>query len=187
MAMTRHTRTDGFTLIELLVTMVVILVVAGIITQSALQATRTFGQQQYYMDARKNVGASLDMIVRLARMASTIDPDPDGNGLMDSIRLKADWNPRNGALTEAYEDVTFTVSGGQLMKKEPSDLVPVAFADYVASVAFTYYDTNNVLLTNPVASAAKIAYVKVTVTTTPPKTGLQPIVISSAAAVRGTE
>ncbi len=187
MAMTRLSRRDGFTLTEMLVTMVVMLVVAGIITQTALQATRTFSQQQRSIDARKNVGASLDMLVRLTRMAQTINPDPDGNGIMDSIRLTGDWNPPNGVLTDAYETVTFTVAGGQLLKQEPLDGAPVPFADQVDSIAFTYYDTNNILLTDPVASAAKIAYVTMTLTTPPPQPGLKRLVISSAAAVRRTE
>jgi prepilin-type N-terminal cleavage/methylation domain-containing protein len=187
MAMTRLSRENGFTLTELVITTMVMLVIAGIITQTALQATRTYSHQQSYIDARKNAGASLDMLVRLIRMAQVIDPDPDGNGVMDSIRVQSDWNPSNGVTTDPYENVTFTVVNGQLLKQEASDATPVAFADRVSSVVFAYYDTNNVLLTTPATSASKIAYVTITMTTTPPKAGLNAIVMSSAAAVRRTE
>jgi len=184
--MTPSTTSRGFTLTELLIMLVIMLAVCGIITQTAVQATRVYGQQQRYIDARKSAGAALDMIVRLTRMAQTINPDPDGNGVMDSIQLQADWNPRNGVFTDPYETITFTVAGNQLLKQEPADAAAVPFADGITSMTFSYFDTNNVALANPVASAAKIAYVTITVQTRPP-TGLQPIVMSSAAAVRRTE
>lgn len=183
MAMNRFSRTDGLTLTELAVTLVVTLVVAGIITQTALQATRTYGQQQSYIDARKSVGASLDMMVRMARQATTINPDPFSTGILNSIRVQADWNPRNGVITDPWEDVTFSVANGQLLKKEPSDTSPVPFADNVQSLSIAYYNNLNVALSNPAATPNKIAYIIFTVTTTSPNGG-QPIVISSAAAVR---
>jgi Tfp pilus assembly protein PilW len=186
MTPTLRTRTAGFTLTELLVMLVIMLAVTGIITQTAVQATRIYGRQQRYIDARKNAGAALDMIVRLIRQAQTIAPDPDGNGVMDSISLQSDWNPRNGVLTDPYENITFMVANTQLLKQEPSDATPVAFADGVSSLTFQYFDTNNVALTNPAASVSKIAYVTITVQTTAP-TGLNPIVMTSAAAVRRTE
>ncbi len=182
-AMNRFSRADGLTLTELAVTLVVTLAVAGIITQTALQATRIYGQQQFYIDARKNVAASLDMMVRMARQATTIDPNPTGSGLNDAIRLKADWNPRNGVLTDPWEDVTFTVANGQLLKKEPSDAAAVPFADRVQSLSIAYYNNNNVALSNPVPPN-KIAYIVFTITTTTSQTAGQPVTITSAAAVR---
>jgi len=182
-AMNRFSRADGLTLTELAVTLVVTLSVAGIITQTALQATKTYGQQQFYIDARKNVGASLDMMVRMARQATWIDANPNGSGLYNSIRVKADWNPRNGVLTDPWEDVTFTVANGQLLKQEPSDAAAVPFADRVQSLSIAYYDTNNVALTNPVPTN-KIAYIVFTITTTTSQTAGQPVTITSAAAVR---
>jgi Tfp pilus assembly protein PilW len=182
-AMNRFSRTDGLTLTELVVTLVVTLVVAGIITQTAVQATRTYGQQQTYIDARKSVGASLDMMVRMARQATNINPDPAGTGIMNSIRLKADWNPRNGVLTDPWEDVTFSVANGQLMKKEPTDAAAVPFADNVQSLSIAYYNNSNVALSTP-PPPSKIAYIVFTITSTSPIQGGQPIAISSAAAVR---
>ncbi len=183
MAMNRFSRTDGLTLTELAVTLTVTLVIAGIITQTAVQATRTYGQQQTYIDARKSVGASLDMMVRMARQATTINPDPAGTGILNSIRIQADWNPRNGVITDPWEDVTFSVANGQLLKKEPTDAAAVPFADNVQSLSIAYYNNSNVLLSTPI-TASKIAYMIFTVTTTAPNQGGQPIVITSAAAVR---
>jgi type II secretory pathway pseudopilin PulG len=176
----------GFTLTELLITLVIMIGVTGIITQTAVQATRVYGQQRKFIEARRSAGAALDMMVRLIRMSQTITPDPDGNGQMDSISLQSDWNPRNGALTDPYETISFTVANNQLLKQEPSDAAPVPFADGITSITFAYFDQNNVALANPVTSVAKIAYVTVTVQTVPP-TGLQPIVMTSAATVRRME
>ena len=154
----------GFTLTEMLITLVVTTVILGAMTEAIVGVQRVYSVQQTRLDARINARATMDMITRLARTATTVVPDPDGNGLLDSIRLRADWNPENGVV-DAYEDVTFTAAGNIVRKQEPIDPVPVPFADRLASIAFLYRDTNNAVIANPIATPAAIAFVEITVTT----------------------
>jgi len=163
----------GFTLVELLVTSVILLAVLGIVGQIFADSDRVYRTQRQYVDARGNAAAALDMIVRLIRQAGEttaangITPDPDANGVMDSIRLVADWNPRNGVLTDPYENVTFTVNAGTLFKQEPTDAGPVPFADRVASLTFSYVSPAGVPVASPATvPKAHLGYVNVTLQTT---------------------
>jgi prepilin-type N-terminal cleavage/methylation domain-containing protein len=176
----------GFTLVELLITSVIFTVILGLVVRIIVQTNSIYRTQRQLIEARDNASVSLDMIVRLVRMASTIDPDPDGDGILNRIRVEADWNPRNGVLTDPYETITFWSDGQRLLKQEPTDAAPVVFADAIQSVTFTYADTNNTTLTNPMASASRIAYVTVAVRLTTIE-GIPGIALTSAAAVRRTE
>ena len=176
----------GVGLNELMVTTALVLLVLGIVVRIVVQSNDMMRKQRTFGQQRENIAATLDMITRLTRSAQTIHPDPDGDGVMNSIRLIADWNPRNGVTTDPYEDIIFSSNGQQLMKKEPTDGVPVAFAERVTGLTFAYFDTNNVPLTNPVASASRIAYVNIGVLTGTVD-GLPGVTMSSAATVRRAE
>ena len=176
----------GFSLAETLVVTAVLAVTLGIATSLFVQGNNTYAAQREYDEARSSAAASLDMTVRLLRGATTIMADPDGNNAADSVRVISDWNPRDGDLTDAYEDVTFTVAGGTLFKQEPTDVAPVAFADRVASLTFNYWNSSGVAIANPWAAAQNtIALVGVTVISTPIN-GRQ-ITVTSSASVRRNE
>lgn len=184
---------SGFTLLELLVTSVILLTVLGIVGRIFADSDRVYRTQRQYVEARGGAASALEMIIRLTRQAGEstapngIWPDPDGNGTLDSIRLVADWNPRNGVLTDPYEDVTFTVTGGTLFKREPADAGPVAFAERVASITFSYVSPAGVPVTNPiVVPKAHLGYVNVTLQTTPVN-NVPGRVFASSASVRRRE
>jgi hypothetical protein len=188
-----HRSDDGFTLLELLVTSVILMTVLGIVGRIFADSDRVYRTQRQYVDARGGAASGLEMIVRLIRQAGEsnasngIWPDPDGNGALDSIRLVADWNPRNGVWTDPYEDVTFTVAGGTLFKREPGDAVPVAFADRVNSLTFSYLSPGGVPVTNPTAvPKAHLGYVNVTLQATPVN-NVPGRVFTSSASVRRRE
>ena len=126
----------GFALAEVLVTLVVTLVIIGTAVQILVRVGTTYEPQRVRVDARHNARATMDLITRLARVATTIDADPDDNDQYDSIRLSADWNPPNGVV-DAYEDVTFTIAGNTVFKREPTDAAPVPIADRIASMALS--------------------------------------------------
>ena len=176
----------GFSLVELLVVTIIMLAALGITTGLFVQGNQMYAAQRDYAEVRSNAAAALDMTVRLLRGATMITPDPDGNLVADSIRIVADWNPKDGDTADAYETVILTTAGGQLFKQEPSDAVPVAFADRVASIAFAYRNASGTLLATPWTSpASNLVHVNVTVTSTPIN-GAQ-VVMSSSAAVRRRE
>jgi Tfp pilus assembly protein PilW len=150
------------------------MVVLGMVGRIFADSDRVYRRQRQHVEARGSAAAALDMIVRLVRQAGDatattgIFPDPDANGALDSIRVVTDWNPRNGVLTDPYEDVTFTVAGGTLYKREPADAGPVAFADRVQSITFAYQSPGGVTITNPMTvPKAHLGYLLVTLQTTP--------------------
>jgi hypothetical protein len=176
----------GFSLIETLVVTVILIIALGIATQLFVQGNGAYAAQRDFDEARSNATATIDMMVRLLRSADTIVPDPDGNLVADSIRIVGDWNPRDGDTNDPYEDVLFTVAGGVLFKREPSDAAPVAFAERVGSLRFTYRNSAGTLLATPwTATPAQLALVGVIVTSTP--INGTTITMSSSASVRRRE
>ena len=130
----------GFSLVELLVTVVVMLVVLGVIGQVMVRSDIVFRQQRQHLDRRFSVATTLDTVVRLLRQAETVTTDPDGNGILDSVEIVADWNPRNGDTSDPYEAIEFSVAGNTLFKREPADAAPIAFADGVTGLTFAYFN-----------------------------------------------
>jgi prepilin-type N-terminal cleavage/methylation domain-containing protein len=177
----------GLSLIELLLTMVVILAVLATVTHIFIQSDKVYRQQRAHLDRRYGATATLDMIVRLLRQAQTITTDPDGNNLLDSVAITADWNPRDGDFTDPYENIRFTVANGTLVKREPTDAADVAFADGIASLNFAYFNPAGGAVLNPlVATQAQLAFVRVTVQATPVE-GQPGMALSSSASIRRLE
>ena len=116
MAMTLSSE-RGMTMVELLVSSAVMLTVLSVTTTVMTKSSTMFTQQRAALDGRNSAAASVDLLTRLLRQSSCISatavycqsifPDPDGNGVFDSVRVRADWNPRDGDLNDAYEDVVF--------------------------------------------------------------------------------
>lgn len=177
----------GFSLVELLVTMVVILAVLATVTHIFVQSDKVYRHQRAHLDRRYSTTATLDMIVRLLRQAQTIATDPDGNGLLDSVAITADWNPRDGDTGDPYEDIRFSAAGGALVKLEPTDDAPVAFADGITAIDFAYFNPAGGAVLNPlVATQAQLAFVTVTVRAAPVE-GQPGAVLSSSASIRRLE
>jgi hypothetical protein len=94
-----------------------------------------------------------------------IDPDPGGDGASDSIVIQADWNPADGKLGDAYENILFFVRDGRLMKLEAGDPPEgVEFAPGVESMHFEYFDGQMAPIANPAQAKGSIAYVSITLT-----------------------
>jgi uncharacterized protein with FMN-binding domain len=186
MALKRVRSERGAGVVEILVMSAVMLIVLGIVTQVVVQSNKSYRKQRQLGEARENASATLDMVVRLVRLAQTINPDPDNDGALNSIYLEADWNPANGVLTDPYERIRFWSDGTRLLKQEPTDAAAVPFAERIQSVAFAYFDTNDGALANPMANATRIAYVTLSAQTTNVD-NTPGVTLQSAAAVRRTE
>ena len=183
----------GMTMVELLVSSAVMIVVLGVSTTVMSKSSTMFGQQRAALGGRNSAAASIDLLTRLLRQSSCISatavycqsifPDPDGNNLFDSVRVQADWNPRDGDINDAYEDVLFVVANGVLWKREPSDAALVSFGDQVQSLGFTYTNQNGGPLANPVTRPDLIGGVNVTIVTTAGQ-GLPSVTSTSAISLR---
>jgi hypothetical protein len=177
----------GFSVVELTVAMIVILSVLATVTHIFVQSDKVYRQQRLHLDRRSSTAATLDMIVRMLRQAQTIATDPDKNGLLDSVAITADWNPRDGDFTDPYENIRFSVANGALVKLEPGDAAPVAFADGITSLNFAYFNPAGGAVLNPlVASQQQLAFVTVTVRGTPVE-GQPGVALSSSASIRRLE
>jgi hypothetical protein len=187
-------------MVELLVSTAVMIIVLGITTSVLTRASTMFDQQRASMDGRNSSAAGIDLMARLLRLSSctntavfcqSIVPDWDGNGIFDSVRVQADWNPRDGVLNDPYEDVYFVVDVANtpagpmptLFKREPSDAEAVAFGDRVQAIRFVYLNQNGAPLANPVATPHLIGGVVLTVTTTPAN-GMPAVTSSSTISLR---
>lgn len=188
----------GFTLVELLIVTVIVIITMGLTVGTMSSTQRVYVAQRERVETTHQARAASEMIARLTRMSgnnpfgiamTALNADPDGNGAWDSIRIQADWNPADGDVTDPYEDMTFTVAGNQLFKEEPADGAPVLFAENIQGLAFTYRDTNNNAIANPVASAGAIAFVTITVNTrsTAMVQDGPPVALTTSVAVRRTE
>lgn len=178
----------GLTLTEVLVTLVVVALVLGIVTNVMAESDKVYRTQSQSVDGRNNAEAGMDMMARLIRQAVFLDPDPDGNNLLDSIHVRADWNPYDGDQLDAYEDVTFTVVGGTLFKQEPADAGPVPFADRIQSVTFTYFDVLDVPVATPWAfNMNRLSRINIAVATTPLTNGWPGRTYATSVSVRRVE
>ena len=175
----------GVGMVELMVTMVVVMAVLGLTTQILMQAGRAFTNGQAAMDARNNNAAGIDMLERLVRQATTITADPDANGVFDSVRVVADWNPRDGSVTGAYETVTFTVAGGVLLMQDSTMGGPEVYAEGVQQMQFTYGDYQGAALPAATVTAQpeRIGTVGIALTA-PPVDGMPPVVTATTVAIR---
>lgn len=175
--MTGNKQREGFSLVELMIVMSMLSVVLGLVGFAMISVQGRYLSQQSLIDAQNNAKAALGMLLRLVRVAGNnpqfitfepIDPDPDGDTQMNTIRLRADWNPGDGILDDPYEDMIFSTSSGVLYVKQPSDTNPVEFVDSIESLAFTYLDSDGATISDPVASKDSIAYVDIELRTQVP-------------------
>jgi type II secretory pathway component PulJ len=197
--MKRASREAGFSLIEALTVTAVMAAVLLVVAQMADRMQIGYLAQRRQLEALDNARPALDLIVRLARMAGgnprgvpgvrAIDPDPDGNGALDSIALQADWNPPNGSFADPWENVAFSVRDNALVKVEAGDPPEgVLLGPGVAALRFAYLDAGLAWVADPIATPEAIAYVSVTLILrdaaphAPP-----PIELGSGTAVRGRE
>ena len=195
----QKSKESGFSLIELLIVSVICVFIIGMIGTVVTSVQRSYSQQHLRTDALNDATAAVDMMTRLIRTAGNnpngisnlqpIDPGTaDGGGIYRTIRIRSDWrgstmsSAPDGDITDSFENVIFSVSNNKLMKQEPSDSGAVEFLDNVSSMQFIYYDSNNTMITNPVANHTQITKIDITIIVSP--TGTTPMTFTSSAFLR---
>jgi prepilin-type N-terminal cleavage/methylation domain-containing protein len=183
--LTKNISQNGFSLIELLISMVIVSIILGILSSIIWGVNKSYAVHRPRMESVSDANAALDIMARLIRMAGNnpnaiaglqgIDPGTAVSGQYNTIRIRSDWHgnttsgPPDGDTNDSFEDITFTVVSGQLLKQEnPADTAPVEFLDNVDSIRFTYFDTNNTPITDPVANNSAIARVNIEIDTQTP-------------------
>jgi type II secretory pathway pseudopilin PulG len=171
-------RARGFSLAELLIAMTVVMIMLGFVAAGIFGVQREFRLRRPQMEAVANAQMAMDAIVRVVRMAGVKPascangfqiapltpsaPDAGNNGAYTVLRVQADWNPSDCALSGLDEDVTFSAAGGILYldaaKQKP-------FVEGIGKVSFKFYDAAGQPVANAAANAGQITFVEIEVST----------------------
>ena len=167
----RRPSTRGFSLVELSITIIFLIVVLGVLGGAVLNVQRDYVAERQLIEAQANARATMETIVRFVRMAGNnpqgiifdaVDPDPDRNTRLDSIRLRGDWNPADGDLEDHYEDIVLGARSGIEYRGDPTFFANITeFTDSVGSLSFSYRDADNAPITDPIANQDSIAFVDI--------------------------
>ena len=193
-------RDCGFSLIEMVITLAILAIVLGVVGQTVFRVQQSYLRTRTAVEGQNNARSALDLITRLVRQAGN---NPRNNatvvpltvmaagGRVDQIRIRSDWNPPNGLLNGAYEDVQFSLNpaNGQLMIQDFGlGVARAPFVENINGFEILCFDGNSnpiVPAPNCVANAGNIVSVDIVLTTDVP--GGPPVVFRSSATVRGRE
>ena len=187
---TRHERQRGFSLIELLIATLIGSAMLGAAVLITTQVSRGYTSQLDGAMVQEEARFALDWIEEALRSAGSnpygiaasncpaagtaflaIRRDPNGNAVMDDIRIQADVNPPNALLGglaaacgEAGEDITIAHDpAAQTITVVDNNLggAPTPMTDgLITQLQFTHLDAGRVVTANENA----IVFVQVTVT-----------------------
>jgi hypothetical protein len=134
----------GFTLVPVLGTVVT--------------AQRGFVKSREQARAAGSVRYAHLALTRLMRIAGSspmgpdiqgIDPDPMANGNFDNVRLRADYNPADGDILDAAEDLIFFVRSDTMYVKSGLAGVEEPYLIGVDSLAFEYFASDGSVISDP--------------------------------------
>ncbi len=121
------------------------------------------------VNSQRHAHLMLSRYIRLAGGSPTgvpvsgIDPDPDGNGSFDSVRLRADFNPPDGDTADPGEDLVFFVRGDTMLVSESGTGGEEPYLVGVEALRFEYFDRDGLLLTDPDRIASRALAAQVTI------------------------
>ena len=164
MPLSPYKTNQGFTLVELLVAMVMGLAVLGAVLSIFVNQNRTNAIQQEIAYAQQNVRAAMGLMVCEIRNAGY---DPQNNGFdvipqatSTLIQVRADYrgdndlpgnnppyDPPDGAVDDANEDITYTVNASNQLTRNGTPIV-----DFVNSLQFGYILEDGTVLDPPAAA-----------------------------------
>lgn len=160
----------GFSLVELLFALVVFGVVMGAMTSSVLSIQRGYVNQRERVKAQESLRAAQMTVITILRSAGAdplgpgtpmLDPDPDGNGVFDDVRVTSDFNPADGDVADALEDVGVWQANDTLFVRWQTGGAAQALSAPVRSIRFQYYANNGaeILDSDEVAGATRARFV----------------------------
>ncbi len=164
----------GFTLLEVLVTMAIALVALAAIYQTFQSQQKSFILQEQIAAAQQNLRAGMYLVGSEIQMAGcnptgNISPAPgflvaesgkvqftkdvtggesdgkdnDGDGIVDYVFEK---NFGDGDVNDANENITYELSGGDLMRTPGTAGVPAMMAKNIDALDFVFLDKDSVPL-----------------------------------------
>jgi type II secretory pathway pseudopilin PulG len=165
-------RRAGFSTIGMIVAFVLLGLLLAPMLGTILSAQRGFVASRDRARAAGSVRYAHLALTRFMRLAGSspiglplpgIDPDPDGNGFFDDVRLRSDYNPPDGDLDDPGEDLTFFLRADTMFVKSGNDGDEEPFLIGVDSLAFEYFDRDGLVISDPARIGPRAMTVDVTI------------------------
>ncbi len=161
----------GFTLIELLVAMAIAAIVMAGIYKVYYSQQKSYLLQDQMAAMQQNLRTAMFFMTREIRMAGCDPTRQAGAGFVtatsntvrftEDVRGKGQDDEPDGDTSDPNEDISYYLSGSQLIRSTPSSgALPIA--DNIDALYFVYLDANGAVLSSPV-SLGNIRSVVVTV------------------------
>lgn len=175
-ANSKKTRQNGFSLIELLIAMTIVIIMLGFVALGISGIQKEFKDRRPQMEAIANAQTAMDSIIRVVRMAGVkpaycangfqitpLAPSSSvGSGTYTVLRVQADWNASDCALSGLDEDVTFSAANG-ILYLDAARQKP--FVDGIGHVKFKFYNAVGQLITDAAASVNDVTFVEIEIST----------------------
>jgi prepilin-type N-terminal cleavage/methylation domain-containing protein len=154
--MNRIGKRGGFSLAELMISLTILSVVMGALVSAVVRVQRGYVDQRERVRAQESLRVAQMTLITILRAAGAnpfnltsvqLDPDPDNNRVFDDIRVVSDFNPPDGDVADALEDVRAWVSNDTLWVRWQAGATPQALAEPIRSLRFRYYANNGTELT----------------------------------------
>jgi prepilin-type N-terminal cleavage/methylation domain-containing protein len=148
----------GFTLIELMISLTILTVVMAALMGAVLSVQRGYVNQRERVRAQESLRAAQMTMVTILRSAGAdptssgmglLNPDPDGNGVFDDVRVVTDFN-MDGDILDPLEDVRAWVASDTLWVRWQGGASAQALAAPIRSLRFEYYANDGTQFTVPV-------------------------------------
>ena len=138
----------GFSLVELMVSLTILGFIMGALMGIVLSMQRGYVNQRERVRAQESLRAAQMTLITILRSAGAdpvlsgfaqLDPDPDGNGTFDDLRVVTDFNPPDGDVTDLLEDVSVWLANDTLWVRwqASGSNQPLAFP--VTTLQFEYF------------------------------------------------
>lgn len=161
----------GFSLPELVVTLTLLGVVMTAVFSLVMRVQRDYARQRDEIQARETLQAVELIIARILRNAkadpigsglTSLNGDPMGDAGWNDVRVRADFNPADGDVSDPLEDVQIRRNVDTLLVRWQAGATEQPVAYSITGLAFDYYRPDGTQMTAlPVDSARRV---KVTVT-----------------------
>lgn len=141
----------GFSLPELMISLTILTIVMGALMAAVVRVQRGYVDQRERVRAQESLRVAQMTLVTILRAAGAdprvsgktfLDPDPDGNGVFDDLRVASDFNPVDGDVLGSLEDVHVWVSKDTLWVRWQAGATAQALAEPIRSLRFQYYANN---------------------------------------------
>lgn len=162
----------GFTVLGMIVALMLLGLLLSPLLGTILSAQNGFVASRERARAAGNVRYAQLSLTRFMRLAGSspvglplpgIDPDPDGNGVFDDVRLRADYNPPDGDTDDMGEDMVFYIRQDTMFVKAGPGGSEEPYLIGVDSLAFEYFDRDGVPITDRDMVATRTIAARVTI------------------------